>query len=469
MHLICFEIKQIIQVTRENPIVFMQKKIDYILHCFKEVFAIDELPATLTYGTEGDAAIRVKQGDTASLIRHERYIPENHQIVWKSWKGVQVPFFFGTDEGDLVTRSGDHFLITQDILASAFYLLSGWHEHFSSDRDVFGRFPFSSSLPYRLNIAGIPVVNYYFDILKTIMEEASGKPLIYPTWEGKPYVLCLTHDIDTCESAWLEGSMYALCKGDILTPLLLLSKKILGKDGWFNFEEIIQVEQHFGASSTFFFLATSSPNLGIKNADYTLDRPSLRKIQQFISQSGSETGIHGSTGTSSDTGRLRSEIDSFTAPVCGNRFHFLLYQPDTTGKVLDDSGLAYDSSLGFAEMPGFRNSFCFPFHPWDIANEKPFKHTEIPLVLMDGTLRKYNNLKPSEAMGTVSPLLNEIRKFNGCMTVLWHNTHFSKYKYPGWKEVYVKIVESAANENAGLLSCRKLLDLYSQRNPISKK
>jgi len=427
------------------------------------VFGLDKLPVSVSYGHEGDAKIRIRKGNTASLERGEQYIPEDHQIVWKSWKGTRVPFFFGDDTGDLITQSGDQYYISQDIIASAFYLLSGWQEHFCTDFDRYGRFPYGLSLQKRLGITGKPIVNYYFDILKTVMEQASGKPVATVSWNGNPYALCLTHDIDSCESAWLQGSLHALKKGNPVTPFLLLAKKLAGRDGWFNFSEIVNLERQYGANSTFFFLATHLPGMGVKNADYRLSRSKFTAVQALITGSGSEVGIHGSAGTSTDPDRLNAELSCFRVPVHGNRFHFLLYSAAVSGKIIDETGLNYDASLGFAEEPGFRNSFCFPFRPWDIQHDRPFQHTEIPLTLMDGTLQKYLGLLPAQAYLYTVPLFEEVRKFGGCMTVLWHNTHFSAYKYPGWKEVYMNILEKAAGEDASLLSCSMLLDLYCER------
>jgi len=439
----------------------MLHKLNYILDNFKKVYKIDALPAGISYGPDDHAKILIRQGDTGPLTRGEMYFPSDDQIVWKPWKGTLVPFFFGNDTGELISRSGDQLCITQDIIASAFYLLSGWQEYFSDSKDQYGRFPFSSSLQKRLNITGKPIVNYYFDILKTVMEQASGMRFAPATWHGKPYALCLTHDIDTCETAWMEGSYSAIKKSDPFSPFLLIGKKLFGRDAWFNFSDILRIEQKFSANSTFFFLATNIPEMGIKNADYSLNHPKFRRVQEYIAGAGSEVGIHGSAGTSRDLNKLISEVNCFLKPVKGNRFHFLLYDPALSGQLIDAAGLSYDTSLGFAEQPGFRNSFCFPFHPWDIKNDRPFQHIEIPLTLMDGTLQQYLNLQPAEANSLVEPLFEEVRKFGGCMTILWHNTHFSSYKYPGWKEVYIHLLQTAQKDNAGLFSCLRLLDHYS--------
>ena len=109
----------------DQPSLLMQHKLQYILHHFKKVYRIDEIPVGISYGTDENSKICILQGDTSPLIKCEKYVPENHQIVWKLWKGTNIPFFFGTEHGELINFIDNQYVISQDIIASAFYLLSG--------------------------------------------------------------------------------------------------------------------------------------------------------------------------------------------------------------------------------------------------------------------------------------------------------------------------------------------------------
>ena len=186
----------------------------------------------------------------------------------------------------------------------------------------------------------------------------------------------------------------------------------------------------------------------------------FRKIFNEIVTSGSEAGLHASAMTHKDISLFNQDLNRMNHPVNGVRFHFLLYDHQTTPFILDKAGIKYDSSLGFAEQFGFRNSFCFPFQPYDIRNDKPFDFYEIPLVLMDGTLQKYLSLSPLEAMNNLSDLILEIKRFKGCFTLLWHNTHFTEYKYAGWKEVFIQISELCKKENSLFLTCSGLVNTF---------
>lgn len=178
----------------------------------------------------------------------------------------------------------------------------------------------------------------------------------------------------------------------------------------------------------------------------------------MIADFGGEVGLHGSIGSSTNSVILKKEFSFFPEPIRSNRFHFLLHDPKVTLKIMEESGVRIDSSLGFAEHFGFRNSFCFPFKPYDITESHAVNFYEIPLILMDGTLQKYMSLTPDQSFNEILNLIDEIKKFKGVFTVLWHNTHFSPYKYAGWREVYVKLLTYVNREKASIQNCSQIIN-----------
>ena len=52
-------------------------------------------------------------------------------------------------------------------------------------------------------------------------------------------------------------------------------------------------------------------------------------------------------------------------------------------------GLAYDSTLGYNERPGFRAGTCIPIRPWLFGSNRECNLVEIPLVAMDVTFIDY--------------------------------------------------------------------------------
>ena len=439
----------------------MQQKLSYILSLFKKNYPSGDINPEIGYGSESPAKIRIRHGDTTYFTEKRFFIPDTSKIKWVEWKNVRIPFFFDVNHSEIFSRKNDYFIINYDIIASAFFLLSSWNEYFSDKKDKYGRFPYSESIQSTIGITGIPVVNYYFDILKTVIEEAYDVTLSPLKWNDKDFATCLTHDIDTCETGWLQGGFHAIKKGKIMVPLRLILKKLFFKDIWFNFNEIIDIEKTFKARSTFFFLWSDTKKEGIKNADYIASKKKFQFVFSEIENAGSEIGLHASATTHKDQDRFEQELERIHPPVKGVRFHFLLYDHRITPYILEKSGMKFDSTLGFAEQYGFRNSFCLPFQPYDIVNDRPFNFYEIPLIVMDSTIQKYMPVSKEDALTRISSLINEVKQFHGCFTVLWHNTHFSSYKYEGWKEVYIQILEKCIHENTSFLTCSEIIKCVS--------
>ncbi len=437
----------------------MKTKFEYIINLFNNTYTFGAVSPDITYGEAPHGRIHINQGSTRCFEYNQPVDIETLNVIWKPWLGENIPFFFDSDNTELFTEEEGNWTIRFDIVASSFFLLSGWQEYFSDNRDKYGRFQYSESVQHRFDFTRLPLVNYYFDILRTVVEKAYAcniTPILQTTQNA--FNVCLTHDIDTCETAWLEGSYSAIKKMNFLTPVNLVAKKLFKTDAWFNFSEILSLEKSFGATSTFFFIPTNQPSGGIKNADYNLKDPKFNAVFKMITDHGCESGLHGSAGSSTMADRLKSESKSFPEPVTSNRFHFLLYDPKITPKILEHAGFNIDSSLGFAEHFGFRNSFCLPFQPFNIPENRSVSFYEIPLSIMDGTFSQYLHLSPDQSFDEILSLILEVKKFGGVLTVLWHNTHFSPHKYPGWKELYIKLLSYCHQEHASMQSCSQILN-----------
>jgi hypothetical protein len=439
-----------------------EEMFNYFLKNFEAIYNIEHGRFNISYGIDKNSVIQIKKGNVNWFNRQEP--PDPAGVIWKEWNGEKIPFLFDSDSVPaIVTHSDKQVVINYDIIASGFCLLSNWQEYVSHDKDIYGRFRMTESIQYKLDFICKPVVNYYFDILKSAIETAYNR-IVQNLWQGKKMAVCLTHDIDLCESAWLQGSFRELLKGNIFTPLRLIASRLFGDDRWFNFREITETEKKSGANSTFFFLPYKGKKNGIPNADYNISDPKFKKVFSQITESGSEVAIHGSIGTSSDPDLLKSEIARIDSEVTGNRFHFLMYDSSLTTAVLSESGLKYDSTLGFAENIGFRNSCCMPFFLYDFKNKRSSDVLEIPLHVMDVSFsEKYMSITKEEALVKVYDLVKEIEKFNGCFTLLWHNTYFSEYKYTGWKDVYCKILEHCSGKDALMTSGRNIYNLFTSK------
>ena len=440
----------------------MQNFSSYIIETFFKVYNIKKGSYDILYSKNGNSKVNIV--DDGKSFFDSKIDLDFSKIIWKEWKNIKIPFFFNANENEIYSCVDGIWKINFDIIAASFYFLSGWQEYTSKEKDSIGRFPYEESIQRKLDIIEIPVVNYYFDILKTVIEKAYSVSLNSHDWKKHEFAACITHDIDKCNSAWLEGSFSELKKGKILSPIKLVFKRFFCKDAWFNFDKINEIEKKFNTSSSFYFLPYNKKRNGLANADYDVKNKKIKKEIEKIIKNGSEAGIHGSVGTHNNFDDFKKDLLKLDRKITGNRFHFLQFEINKTPQILEKAGIKYDSTLYFAEHIGFRNSFCHPFYLFDIENDRATDVLEIPLNVMDGTLamEKYMKVGRDEAVEKVFKLIQEIKKFNGCFTLLWHNTYYSEYKYSGWCDVLIKILNYCKQENSCFANGEEVLKIYTE-------
>ncbi|MEO1023900.1 MAG: hypothetical protein AAFW89_15250, partial [Bacteroidota bacterium] len=403
----------------------MQHYFDYILSTFFMIYSCELIPV-ITYGeTRGD--IRIADRTSSFFQSTSPAPPYVHKKVWKS---TEIPFL-STDSATpetIIEHTESGVQIRMDIIGSAFYFLSGWQEYHSQKRDDFGRYPYQESFQYQHGYMKTPVVNYYFDILKQAIEQVTNTKVTRKLWPDDDIAISISHDIDKINGGWKEDGLHALKKGRGLEMTKLLFRRLFKKDTWENIDDILHFEKTQGIRSTFFFL----PKKDKFNADYKLEQ--VQPYFDDIERQGSEIGVHGSLGTGVHAHLLETEIKRFDRAVYGNRFHFLSAEPSAYGTLIEDSGLTYDTTMGFAEHIGFRHGYCFPFYPYDIVHQRPFSFIELPLTIMDATLRNPAYMGGSDDVEeALEHLVREVCLFNGLLTILWHNNFYTDGKFKSWK------------------------------------
>jgi len=355
---------------------------------------------------------------------------------WREWRGQRVPFFFdNSPEKSLLIFSENHAVISADIISAAFYLLSGWQEYFSAERDQHGRFPYAASVQKQYGFVALPVVNYYFDVLRAAVEHVSGQRLTPRRWGEQQAELAafISHDVDNLHGGWGEAARAARQQ---TAPLALKQLGTLawrwlrGRPApWANLAAVRAATARYDAPATFFILPRARPAAnGTPNADYDAQAPALASGWRALAARGAELAVHGSYDAATSAEILAADIDAVSPQkVVGNRFHYLRWEPTQTPQLVAAAGIQYDCTLGFAEHYGFRNACCLPFYPFDFQQNRAHEFLEIPLIVMDTTLHHpaYLRLDADELLSTLQPVFAEIKKFGGVVSVLWHNQNFS--------------------------------------------
>jgi peptidoglycan/xylan/chitin deacetylase (PgdA/CDA1 family) len=310
-------------------------------------------------------------------------------------------------------------------------------EYNASVRDMYDRFPYFAS--QNRNIFEPKASEFLMN---------NGYHVEYP--EGKPFAVCLTHDVDSVYTAMTSKSIHAVkyfIQGKFNESVHSMKQMYSKKKPYCNFKEIMKLEEKYNARSSFFFLA-----LDPTDQDYEYRIEDLKDEICTIQDWGWEIGLHGGHEGAGDLDKLRSEkrnLEKVTNnAITGCRNHYLKFIVPDTWELLSKAGFSYDTTLGYADCIGFRNGMCHPFRPFNLITGKPVDILEIPLTIMEDSFENYMRFDIRRAWEISRILIDTVMQYNGVVTLLWHNKSFTGDQ----RKFYEKILKYCAEKDAWMTS-----------------
>ena len=349
-------------------------------------------------------------------------------------------FWNKTDEELL--RDFDNYSFKGDYIGTIFFFLSGYWEYIHNDiKDRYRRFPAKESFAYKKGMLEEPVV----DILADKIKNELG--LHYKDERPKAF---LTHDVDHLGLPRGLKFVKAL-GGDVLKRKDLklafdrIKRQISGSDPWSAYN-LIELHKKYGTKGTFFFMPAVQPDEFPGGYDTIKVREYLEKLGKEIQSAGGTVGIHYDVRHLSEN-RMESDInrlnDVFETKIEYGRAHFLLFDITKSFEIYERAGIKYDTTCSFADAVGFRLGTSKPFKPYNFKEKREYNITEIPLIVMDGSLQnpRYMNLTPERGLEKIKELVDKIKKYNGTFTFLWHNSSFYTTEWKNWERVYDETIK----------------------------
>ncbi|MCS6982512.1 MAG: polysaccharide deacetylase family protein [Flavobacteriales bacterium] len=320
-----------------------------------------------------------------------------------------------------------------DIFSSAFFMLSRWEETVLPDRDDYQRFPGSSSVAYKQGFLLRPIVNEYLELLKNMLRSVA--PAIQ--FKKHTFQQRVSCDVDLLRYNHLRKIAGAIIK---YRSFKKLKKSLENLRRWKNpLEEnmffIAKLNEGLGQRVEFNIIPLST---GPHDEPINYRSASKRKLLSQLAERGHLIGFHPGFNTSDNpelfaqsVARYRQILENIHYPFSdvGGRQHFLKWSHEITPQLWEAHGFSYDSTLGYADRAGFRCGTCWPFPVFDIFRKKTLRLMEVPLIVMEYTVIKYENLEYSaEALSRFFYLKSVTKKYDGVFTFLWHNSHFETEK-----------------------------------------
>lgn len=345
-----------------------------------------------------------------------------------------------------------------DILGLTYWMLNRIEEIGRTDLDNHGRFPAIHSHAYKHGYLERPVVDEWLHVLGQVIQKQ------WPQVELKQHEFSMkvSHDVDSPSLYQFKPwqTIIRMMAGHLLkrrdikaflqAPYIKLSagKRLHPKDPYNTFDWLMDVSEKNGLTSAFYFICGTTSNM---DADYQPEDPAIRELIQRIHQRGHEIGLHPSYGTYQTPQLIKQEADRLRAIMqkegikqneFGGRMHYLRWEHPSTLQAWNDAGMTYDSTLSYADLPGFRCGTCFEYPAFNPQSQQQLKIRIRPLIAMECTVIDdvYLGLGVTQAAeNKFLELKEKCRKLSGCFTLLWHNSYF--HGSSELKQMYQRCIE----------------------------
>ena len=353
----------------------------------------------------------------------------------------------------VLTQSRDAGVhIKGDLLGTVFALLSGFEEAFTGV-DEYGRARYVESRLGKANLIEHPVVDELTEVLWSAITALWPR---IPRLRPQPRIVP-THDIDNLWAMGGGGPIASLAAGAIHARRNGLSaggsharlarksrKNLAAMDPFFCFEELMDVAEEHQRVSSFFFIPGGTPRARVPMGYYRIGDKRLAPIFRSIHERGHVIGIHPSWASYRNPRQLASEVDALRRATAsagvevnqlGGRQHYLLWDSQRSPAVWEQAKLSYDSSVGYAEVAGFRAGTSRSYPLWEADERRATTVLERPLIIMDATVTNNMGLHADshDAIELVARLKRRCSQFGGDFVFLVHNNRLVD---PGMRTFY---------------------------------
>ena len=337
-----------------------------------------------------------------------------------------------------------------DIIASAFYVASMYHEYLSKNTDHHDRIIGKNSFLDKNGWLHQCIVERWSEkLISFLNSELSANFTIIK----HPFRIVPTFDIDNTYAYKLKTGFrkYLSSIKDILkfdSRRLKERKEVLAgkKDPYDTFDYIKRIAERGYKVKLFWLLG----DLSDYDRNINWQNPYHQRLIQQMSKVVS-VGLHPSYKSNETLGVLNDEKKRLEKilgkEIKESRQHFLKIEHQKTFSSLLGAGFKDDYTIGFADVIGFRAGLSRPFPWFNFKLNRVSELTLHPFAYMEGTLHDYLHLSIEEAKEAVEKLLNEVDNCGGDFICLWHNETIGDYgKWYGWSEVLEFTLNYKMNE-----------------------
>ncbi len=348
-----------------------------------------------------------------------------------------LPVFFGNPG---VESRGGRVVLQVDVIATVFFLLTRYEEILRPDaRDQHGRFPGRDSLIGRAGLASRPIVDEYGALVRQLLR-ATGLNIPEPPCELRR--VFLTHDMDA-PLVWhrmrpvLGEFRRRMLRGDLRSALrpVLAYAGLQRSDPNDCFDWISsrarELQERLGEEKVHLLCFVMAGGTCPQDGNYEVGSRLIRKLLQTLMEDGAELGLHASYEAGIHPGLIGNEAqllrEASGAQIVSNRHHYLCWRNLEDYRAILAAGIERDFTMAFPDLAGFRLGTCRSFFWFDPVAMKSTELKIFPTAVMECSLDRKNNMNLcyEEALAACTSLIESTRRYNGDLTLLWHNTELT--------------------------------------------
>ncbi len=278
--------------------------------------------------------------------------------------------------------------------------------------------------------------------------------------------MVVTHDIDIARRSLagsarlmvnraLPGGSAALLDS-VKSALKLTSNPYDAIGKW------VDLETELGVKSTFFVFAGDRRH----PLDPKYNLPMLTAAFEKIRSRDFEIALHSSIESFSGNGLSEAKAlleQSANTELRGLRPHYLSSFFPQYWSAAAESGFAYSSALGFDQDIGYCDGIDLPFYPFDTVNNASIPLLEIPIAIMDCGLIGDMSAHSGQVFERAMRLIDGAAATSGLIVLDWHQRTFYNRDYPGWIDLFTKIVRYARGKGASFFRMDELAEYFAKR------
>jgi peptidoglycan/xylan/chitin deacetylase (PgdA/CDA1 family) len=401
-----------------------------------------------------DASLMIQlctnQKATRSVLK--KYFSSEHQHIDKIRSLLNDPESFIES-----INFNNTFQIDLDLFGLMYCLLSGADELNAVDKDIHDRITSQSSILNTFINCELPTV----DIIASIF-----KKLIIRTWNisenpSQKDSVFVTCDVDKAYEAYASNHRKFIKKlGASVARHRSVGEFYRTWDNYWRtcqgdysaepnntFDWMMDVNEKAGNKMAFYFLVDNSNKTF--GAHYSIDEFRIRQLMRRIYDRGHEIGLHAGYSTYKCPDNMKKEADKLRQVMedecikqdeIGSRQHYLRWSPSNTARCLEAAGIAYDTTLGYADQVGFRCGTSYEFPMFDIENQRVLNIRQRPLIIMEASVYspKYMNMNFSDnTLEYMKKIKENSILYGGRFTLLWHNSSFYSEEMKSHYEILV--------------------------------